>query len=142
MSRVADPLGDSSAPSDPGGVEGILEKHGYIKLFPAKREGQPFPSPKALMFALIVVNQDTIGTTLSAIQIRHPRARQDDDFGIWPAAADRPQRRNGHDRIAYPICRPNEDFHACVIGCVRPTVARTAAQKASSSLSAKSILHA
>src|SRR4029077_17335003 len=137
MSRIADSRGYAGTPGDPRRVERVLEKHGHIKFFLAKHAGQFFPPPKAFMFAVVLVHKETIGITLSAIQIRHPGPRQNNDLGAWPAAADRLQRRNGHHRVPYPVCRSNQNLHACVTGWLRPTAARNAVQKAPSSLSAK-----
>src|ERR1700732_1151304 len=134
ISHVADAFAYTGAPGDPRRVEGVLKKHRYVKLLPAKPAGQAFLAPESFVLAFVVINDDAVGIALPAIEIRDPRAREDRNFGGWPAGSNRPQRRNGHHRIAHPVGRPNENFHACVTGCDRPTVASTAAQKAFSSL--------
>src|SRR5579883_1011403 len=140
--RVPYALRYPCAPGNPGRIEGVLEEHGHIKLFATQHANQPFPAPEAFMSGFIFVNKDTVCVSLLSVQVCHPRAREDDDFGLWPATANRSQRGNRHHRIADPICRPNQNLHARFTGCERATAARTVFQNASSSLSANRIRQA
>ena len=99
--RVADALGYTRPPGEPRSLEGILKKQRRIEFLASKLGRQPLSAPETFVLASVFVHRDPIGITLTAIQIRHPRTRQNHNLRLRPAVANRPQSA-GMDITASP----------------------------------------
>ena len=87
VARVANALGYRGAPSQPGGVEGILEEKRCVELLRAQALAELFSSLPAAMFAFRVIRDELIADGLITIDVGYVGSRDDCDVRVWEFCA-------------------------------------------------------
>ena len=115
IARVADALRDLSAPGEPGGIEGILEKKRDIEFAGAEFGGEGFAAVPAAVSAVGIVGDELVGDLLVSVDFGNIGAGNDADVGFGMTLANGAERGQGHDGVADPVGGADQDFHAVAL---------------------------
>src|SRR6266478_4600309 len=112
IARITHAFGNSGAPSEPGGIESILEEQGDVELLRAKLLRQLLTSAQAFVRGARVVRDEVVADFLATIDVGHIGPSNNRDGSVRKARAHSTQCGQSHDGVAYPVGRANQNFHA------------------------------
>src|SRR5258708_6634559 len=83
---------DASAPSEPGGIKGVLEQQGDVKLLGPKFLRQTLASAETFVCTFRIVGNEFVAYFLPAIKVRNIRPGNDCNPRLRKTRANGPQR--------------------------------------------------
>ncbi len=103
--------GDTGHLGNQGGLKGILEQDGRIKVMwlkiLGKGQGSPYPS---LIKVLFIIDKELIHIGTEPEDISYPGDGEHGDFSIREIFPDAVYGRRGHHRITYPVGGTDQDL--------------------------------
>ena len=105
VAGVSDPFGNTGDVGDGGALEGVLQKNGAVEVFAREgAAGGPFfgESPGR-------IGDHAVAKRLALVEVRDPGLRENRNFSLGKALAERAQGGQGHDGVAQPVGGADQD---------------------------------